>query len=208
MFFLTGVAFAGVVEALVAGLAVDLDGFAVVLVGVGPVPVFTALAGLEAGVTAFLVAVPVVVVGLEALLTVVFPVVVAGVFLMGVAAGFDGVVVVVAVVPAAPGVLRTGSFFCVPSGVLGLTAGVAPLVATGVPAALSFLGTFFTGVAAELTVLVAVLVAFFTGGIGVVLDAADCVVFTGVEAAVFFAAGWLLAVLAKLLTLATRTYEL
>lgn len=177
-----------------------------VLTGVGPVLVLTALAGLEAaGVTFLVAAVPVVVAGFEALLVTVF----AGVFLTGVAAGFDGVAVLVASVTAA-GVLRTGSFFCVRSGVLALAAGVAaavPAAGKGVapaPAALSFLGTFLTGVAAVSVVPVAVLVAFLTGGMGVVFDAEDVAALAGVEAVVFFVAGVLLAVLATLLTLAGR----
>ena len=229
MFFFTGVAFTGVeVAALVAGLAVDLGGFAVVFVGVGPVPVGTVLAGLEtpvvapaalsflgtlltgveavpvvletAGVT-LVTAVPVVIAGFEALLTAVFPVdvVEAAVFFKGVTTDFVGVAVVtdfvgvavvagfvsvavvagfvsVAVVaagfvsPATAGVLRTGSFFCVPNGVLGLG--------------------------------VAVLVAFFTGGMGVVFDAAEVVALAGVEVTDFLVAGVLLAVLATLFTLA------
>ena len=211
MFFFTGVAFAGVVVLLVAVFAADFGGLAVVLVGVGPVPVVTALAGLEppvvaagvlppalsflgtlftgvvavsaalvaAGVTFLVAAVPVVVAGFDALLIAVFPaeVVLVAVFFTGVAAGFVGVAVVVVVAAGfvsaiAAGAFRTGSFFCVPSGVLGLAAGVA------------------------------VLVAFFTGGMGVVFDAADCVALAGVET-VFFAAGVLPAVFATLLTLAT-----
>lgn len=198
MFFFTGAGFAGVVADLVAGFAADLEGLAVVLVGVGPVPVVVVLAGLDtpilaaevlpfalsflgtfftgvmvsavvvaAGVTFLVVAVPVVVGGFEALLTAVFPLdeAVVAVFFKGVAADPAGVEVLAAAA------LRTGSFFCVPSGVLGLAAGEA------------------------------VLVAFFTGGIGVVFDAADVVALAGVETG-FFAAGVLPAVLATLLTLA------
>lgn len=214
MFFFAGVAFAGEVADLVAGFAVDLEGLDVVLVGVGPVPVVVVLAGLEApvlvagvlpaalsflgtfltgvaavsvalvaaGVTFFAAAVPVVGAGFETLLTPVFPADEAAVvvFFKGVAAVFVGVdVVAVAgfVSAAAAGALRTGSFFCVPSGVLGLAAGEA------------------------------VLVAFFTGGIGVVLDAADVVDLTGVET-VFLAAGVLPAVFATLLTLAVNRCQL
>ena len=212
MFFFTGVAFVGVVADLVAGFAADFGGLAVVLVGVGPVPVVTVLEGLgptvvaagvlrpaalsflgtlftgvvaasvaleAAGVTLLVVVVPVAVAGFEALLTAVFPVevAVAAVFFTGVATDFAGVdVVVVAagfVSVAVAGAFRTGSFFCVPRGVLGLAAGVA------------------------------VIVVFLTG---VVFDAADCVTLLGVEA-VFFAAGKLPAVLATLLTLARGLYQ-
>lgn len=188
------------VALLVAEFAVDLDGLAVVLVGVGPVLVFTVLAGLDAagvpvppsflgtfftgvaavsvvlvaaGVTFLVAAVPVVVTGFEALLTACFPVEAldVAVFLRGVAA-FVGVAVVVAdfVSVAAAGAFRTGSFFCVPRGVRGLG--------------------------------VAVLAAFFTGGTGVVFDAADGVALAEVELTAFFVAGVLPAVLATLLTLA------
>lgn len=210
MFFFTGVAFAGVVADLVAGFAADLGGLAVVLVGVGPVPVGTVLAGLETpvltgvlpvalsflgifftgvvvvsaalvatGVTFLVAAVPA---GFEALLTAVFPVddAVVAVFFKGVAVVFadvDAVVVAGFESTAATGALRTGSFFCVPSGVLGLTTGEA------------------------------VLAAFFTGGTGVVFDAADVVALAGVET-VFFVAGVLPAVLATLLTLARRACQL
>lgn len=156
MFFFRGVAFAGVVALLVAEFAVDLAGLAVVLVGVGPGVDFTVLAGLlaagvpvppsflgvfftgvaavpavlvAAGVTFLVAAAPVVVAGLEALLTACLPVEAAGVavFLRGVAV-FVGVDVVAGLVSvAAAGAFRTGSFFCVPSGVLGL--GVAVLEA-------------------------------------------------------------------------------
>lgn len=186
---------------MVAAFAEDLGGLAVVLRGVGPALVFTVLAGLEAadapvapsflgtlftgvgapsavleatGVT-FLVAAaaaPVEAAGFEALLTAVFPEDAAGVavFLRGVAVDLVGVAVVGFVSVAAAGALRTGSFFCVPSGVLGL--GVA------VPA------------------------AFFTGGVGVVFDAADGVALAEVEPTTFLVAGVLPAVLDTLLTLA------
>ena len=186
-------------------LAADLGGLAVVLAGVGPVPVGTVLAGLDppvtaddvappalsflgalftgvaavpaapvaAGVTFLVAAVPVVVAGFEALLTAVFPV-----EAVEVAVFFSGVAADFAGVVAAagfvsPAAVRTGSFFCVPSAVLVFAAGVA------------------------------VLGAFFTGGMGVVFDAADCVALAGVDT-VFFAAGVLPAVLATLLTLARR----
>lgn len=188
MFFLAGVAFAGVEAVLEAGLAV-------VLTGVGPVPVLIALDVLEAAGATFLAAgAPVVVAGFEALLTAAL----AGVFLIGVAVDFDGVAVVPVSVTAA-GAFRTGSFFWVPSGVRTLAAGEAPVVA---PAALSFLGTFLTGVAAVSAVLVAVLVAFFIGGTGVVFDAVTGAALAGVEVVIFFVAGVLLAVLDRLLTLA------
>lgn len=136
MFFFTGVAFAVVVALLVAEFAVVLGGLAVVLRGVGPGVDFTVLAGLEAtgvpvppsflgafftGVTpppavlvVLVAAVPVVVVGFEALLTTCLPVEAAGVavFLRGVAVDFVGV--------AVTGAFRTGIVFCVPRGVLGL----------------------------------------------------------------------------------------
>jgi hypothetical protein len=197
-FLFTGAALAG---DLAVELAAALGGLTTVLAGVGP-----ALAGLEppvpadgvappalsflgafltgvaavpavpvaAGVTFLVAAVPVVAVGFEALLTAVFPVeaVEVAVFFSGVAVDFAGVVVAAAgfVSPAA---VRTGSFFCVPIGVLVFAAGVA------------------------------VLVAFFTGGMGVVFDVADCVALAGVET-VFFAADVLPAVLATLLTFAMR----
>ena len=201
MFFFTGVAFAGVVALLVAEFTVDLAGLAVVLVGVGPGVDLTVLAGLvaagvpvppsflgvfftgvaavaavlvAAGVNFLVAAVPVVAAGFEALLTACFPVAAAGVavFLRGVAA-FVGVAVVAGFVSVAAGALRTGSFFCVPSGVLGL--GVAVLEA-----------------------------AFFTGGMGVVFDAADGVALAEVVLIGFLIAGALPAVLATLLTLAFR----
>ena len=205
MFFFTGVALAGVeVAALVAELAVDLDGFAVVFVGVGPVPVFTVLAGLEAPVvapaalsflgtfftgveavsavlvaagTTFLVAaVPVVVAGFEALLTAVFPVdvVEAAVLFNGVAADFVGVAVV--------------------------AAGFVSDVATGT----FWTGSLFCVPNGVLGFGVAVLVAFFTGGMGVVFDAAEGVALAGVDVTGFFVAGVLPAVLATLLTLAVQ----
>ena len=202
-FLFTGAALAG---DLVVELAADLDGLAVVLAGVGLVPVGTVLAGLEppatadgvappalsflgafltgvtavpaapvaAGVTFLVAAVPVVVAGFEALLIAIFPV-----EAVEVAVFFSGVAVGFAgVVVSAAGfvslaAVRTGSFFCVPSAVLVFVVGVA------------------------------VLVVFFTGGMGVVFDAADCVALAGVDT-VFFAAGVLPAVLATLLTLARR----
>jgi hypothetical protein len=199
MFFFTGVAFAGVVALLVAEFAVDLAGLAVVFVGAGPGVDFTVLAGfvaagvpvppsflgvfftgvaavpavlVAAGVTFVVAAVPVVAAGFEALLTACFPVEAAGVavFLRGVAAFVEGAVVT-GFVSAAAAAFRTGSFFCVPSGVLGL--GVTVFGA-----------------------------AFFTGGMGVVFDAADGVALAGVVLTGFFVAGVLPAVLAMLLTLA------
>jgi hypothetical protein len=142
----------------------------------------TLLTGVEAvsvvlettGVTFLVAAVPVVVAGFEALLTAVFPVdvVEATVLFKGVTADFVGVAVVATgfVSTVTAGAFRTGSFFCVPSGVLGLGA--------------------------------AVLVAFFTGGMGVVFDAAEGVALAGVEMTGFLVAGVLLAVLATLFTLA------
>jgi len=123
------------------------------------------------GVTFLVAAVPVVVAGLEALLTAGFPVEAAeaAVFFSGVAVDLAGVVVAAAGF-VSPIAVRTGSFFCVPIGVLVFVAGVA------------------------------VLVVFFTGGTVVVFDAADCVALAGVET-VFFAAGVLPAVLATLLML-------
>jgi hypothetical protein len=188
MFFFTGVAFAGVVALLVAEFTVDLAGLAVVFVGVGPGVDFTVLAGLvaagvpvppsflgafftgvatvsavlvAAGVTFLVADVPAVAAGFEVLLTACFPVEAAGVavFLRGVVVDFVGVAVAGFVSEAATGALRTGSFFCVPSGVLGL--GVAVLEAA-----------FFTGgtgVVLEATDGVAlagvVLTGFFVAGV-------------------------------------------
>ena len=94
-----------------------------------------------------------------------------------------------------------------PSGVLALAVGVAPVAAPVtaagvVPVALSFLGAFLTGAVVLSVVLVAVLVVFLAGEIGVVFDVADCVVLAGLEATVFLVACWLGVVLATLLTLA------
>lgn len=181
----------------------DLAGLAVVLVGVGPGVDRTVLAGLvaagvpvppsflgifftgvaavpavlvAAGVTFFVATVPVVAAGFEALLTACFLVAAAGVavFLRGVAA-LVGVAVVAGFVSVATGAFRTGRFFCVPSGVLGL--GVAVLGA-----------------------------AFFTGGMGVVFDAADGVALVEVVLTGFLVAGVLPAVLATLLTLAFQMH--
>jgi hypothetical protein len=164
------------------------SGFAVFLTGVGFVGVvfagvgfLSAAMGFETGVVvvSFLIAVGFVVVdGFDALATGVF-VAVTGVFLTGVD------------VPAGLFAEETGTVFCVPRGVLGLT-GVAFAVAgvfgcAGVeadaPPALSFLGARLTGNAAVSAASVAGVAGFFTG---VALVAVDVTALVGV-AVVFFA---------------------
>ena len=168
---------------------VDFEASALGSTGVRLEDFLLAVAALEAGVdgvsfltaeTGFLAAAGV---GFDALLTCVL-VAAAGVVLAGVeeAAG---------VLAAGLLVEAGGSFFTVPNGVLALTgvafAGAGAFGAAGVaedvPAALSFLGAFFTGAAAVSVAFVAVVAGFFTG---VAFAALDVAVLAG-AAVVFFA---------------------